>query len=169
MTIRKILTLPDPVLRRKSHRITSFDQEFQKLVDDMIETMHDAPGSGLAAPQIGVSGRVFVMEYGDDDDEEAPLKLYVMVNPDIVKVSEEQNTAVEGCLSVPGFAGDVERPSEITVKAFNRYGKPIKYKFTDWKARIFQHENDHLNGVIYTDLANEVWKPSEEEMEEIRD
>ena len=135
----------------------------------MIETMRDAPGVGLAAPQIGLSQRLFVMEFGDEEDEEAPKKLYVFVNPEIVISSEEKVVGVEACLSVPGLAGEVERHDSIVVKGQNRFGKPIKHKLRGWTARIFQHENDHLDGVLFTDRALKVWQPSDEEMENIRD
>ncbi len=169
MALREIVLVPDPVLRRKAHKVSIFDKDFQKLVDDMIETMRDAPGVGLAAPQIGLSQRLFVMEFGDEEDEEAPKKLYVFVNPEIVISSEEKVVGVEACLSVPGLAGEVERHDSIVVKGQNRFGKPIKHKLRGWTARIFQHENDHLDGVLFTDRALKVWQPSDEEMENIRD
>ena len=169
MALRQIVLVPEPVLRRKAPKVTTFDNDFQKLVDDMIETMRDAPGVGLAAPQVGISQRLFVMEFGDEEDEEAPKKLYVWVNPEIVKSSEEQVLGIEACLSVPGLAGEVERHQTLVVKGQNRYGKNIKHKLDGWTARIFQHENDHLDGVLFTDRALKVWQPSEEEMENIRD
>lgn len=169
MAIREIVSVPEPVLRRKAHKITSFDKDFQMLVDDMIATMRQAPGVGLAAPQIGISQRLFVMEYGDEEDEEAPKKLFVFANPEIVQASDEKVIGVEACLSVPGLAGEVERHEKLVVKGQNRYGKSIKVKFADWIARIFQHENDHLDGVLFTDRALKVWQPTAEEIENIRD
>ena len=164
MTIRPIVTLPDPVLRRKASLVTRFDSELQTLVDDMIETMREAPGVGLAAPQVGVSESVIVVEYFEnEDDEDAPKKLYVMVNPEIKKCSEETELGIEGCLSVPGWQGEVERNLEVTVKGLTRRGQPMKVKAKGWMARIFQHEIDHLNGVVFTDLASKVWKPKPEE------
>jgi peptide deformylase len=131
--------------------------------------MRAAPGVGLAAPQVGVSQRLLVMEFGDEEDEDAPKKLYVFVNPEFVKSSEEKVTGIEACLSVPGLAGDVERHQTLVVKGQNRYGKTIKHKLDGWTARIFQHEYDHLDGILFTDRALKVWQPSEEEMENIRD
>jgi peptide deformylase len=164
MTIRPIVTLPDPVLRRKARPVTLFDEDLQTLVDDMIDTMREAPGVGLAAPQVGVSERVIVVEYAEDEeDEDAPKKLYVMVNPEIKKCSEEKELGIEGCLSVPGWQGEVERNLEVTVKGQTRRGQPMKVKAKGWMARIFQHEIDHLNGVVFTDLATKVWKPKAEE------
>jgi len=169
MALRTIVTLPDPVLRRKAHKVSNFDKDLQVLVDDMIETMRDAPGVGLAAPQIAQSVRLIVVEYGDEDDEDAPKKLYVVVNPEIVEASEEMVNGVEACLSVKGLVGDVDRHQKVVVKGLNRYGKPAKIKAEGWLARIFQHEIDHLDGVLYTDRATRVWTPKEEEENLIAD
>jgi peptide deformylase len=169
MTLRKIVTLPEAVLRRKAHTVTKFDKNLQTLVDDMVETMRDAPGVGLAAPQIGLSERIIVIEYfereEDEEKEDAPKKVWAVLNPEIVKASEEKLMGVEGCLSIPGVVGEVERHAQIQVKGFNRHGKPMKIKANGWLARIFQHEIDHLNGVLFTDRATRVWKPQEEEVE----
>jgi len=169
MGLRTIVTMPDPVLRRKAHKVSAFDKDLQVLVDDMIETMREAPGVGLAAPQIAQSVRLIVVEYGDEEDEDAPKKLYVMMNPEIVEASEEMVVGVEACLSVTGLVGDVERHQKIVVKGLNRYGKPAKVKAEGWLARIFQHEIDHLDGVLYTDRATRVWTPKEEEENLIAD
>ena len=164
MSIRPIVTLPDPILRRKARPVTRFDADLQALVDDMIETMRQAPGVGLAAPQVGVSERVIVVEFAEDEEgETAAKKLYVMVNPEIKKCSEASEPGIEGCLSVPGWQGEVERALEVTVKGQTRRGQPMKVKAKGWMARIFQHEIDHLNGVVFTDLASKVWKPKPEE------
>ena len=168
MAIRTIVTLPEPVLRRKARPVTDFDKNLQTLIDDMIETMRDAPGVGLAAPQVGVSERVIVVEYaepqeGEEGEEpvEVEPKLYVMVNPEIVKASPETVVGVEGCLSIPMLVGEVERAHEIRIKGFNRRGQPMKLKVDGWLARIFQHEIDHINGVVFTDHATKVWQPEE--------
>jgi len=164
MPLRDIVTLPDPVLRRKARTVTSFDAEFQKLIDDMIETMRDAPGVGLAAPQVGVSDRLIVVEYPVDDElEDAPKKLFIVVNPEIKETSTETEMGIEGCLSIPGLHGEVERALAVTVKGFTRRGQVIKIKTKGWLARIFQHEIDHLNGVVFTDRATKVWKPGPDE------
>jgi peptide deformylase len=164
MTFRQIITLPDPVLRRKARPVTRFDAELQTLIDDMIETMREAPGVGLAAPQVGVSERVIVVEYlVDEEKEDAPKKLFVVVNPEIKVASEETEEAIEGCLSVPGWQGEVERALAVTVKGQTRHGQPMKVKAKGWLARIFQHEIDHINGVVFTDRANKVWKPEPEQ------
>jgi len=175
MTLRPIVTLPDPVLKRKAKPVTKFDQDLQTLIDDMIETMRDAPGVGLAAPQVDISEQLIVVEYSEEEDDEdteeeaeaKPKKLYVMINPVIVKASEEKVVGVEGCLSIPGIQGDVERYEAIQVKGLNRFGKPQKIKVNGWMARIFQHEIDHLNGILFTEIASRLWKfpPDEEEHE----
>ncbi len=164
MTLREIVTLPDPVLRRKARTVTRFNAEFQTLIDDMIETLRDAPGVGLAAPQVGVSDRLIVVEYPvDDDQEDAPKKLFVVVNPEIKETSSETEMGIEGCLSIPGLQGEVERALAVTVKGQTRRGQPVKIKAKNWLARIFQHEIDHINGIVFTDRATKVWKPSPEE------
>ena len=179
MALRSIVTMPDPVLKRKAKPITKFDKDLQTLIDDMIETMRDAPGVGLAAPQVDISEQLIVVEYSeddeddDDDDEgveekpEKPKKLYVMINPEITKTSEEKVLGVEGCLSIPGIQGEVERFEAIQVKGLNRFGKPLKLKLNGWMARIFQHEIDHLNGVLFTEIATRLWKFQEEEEHEL--
>lgn len=162
MAVREIVTLPDPVLRRKARKVSDFGPELQAIIDDMVETMREAPGVGLAAPQVNVSARVIVVEFGDEEDEDVPAKLYVVVNPEITRQSKEVITGVEACLSIPEVAGDVERHVAVTVKGQNRRGQPLKLKAKGWLARIFQHEIDHLNGVLFVDLAERVWKIEEQ-------
>lgn len=172
MAILDIVKVPAPVLRRKANRITNFDKDLQLLIDNMVETMRDAPGVGLAAPQVGISQRLIVIEYGKEDEEgmeTGPKKLFAVINPEIVAISEEKINGIEGCLSVPGLIGEVERHTHIIVKGQNRLGKPVKYKLSGWRARIFQHEIDHLEGVLFTDLATRVWKPTPEEEANIVD
>jgi peptide deformylase len=163
MALLEIVTVPDPVLRRKAHKVTDFGKDFQKIADDMLETLREAPGVGLAAPQVGLSERLIVIEYGDDDDETVPKKLYVVANPEIVEASEEMVDGLEGCLSVPDLVGQVSRHQAVVVKGLNRFGKPTRIKASDWMARIFQHEIDHLNGILFTDLTDQVWKPRDED------
>lgn len=167
MPIRKIVTHPDPVLRRKARKVTEFTPELQALIDDMVETMRVAPGVGLAAPQVDVSLRVIVVEYGDEEDPEAPARLYVVVNPEITRLSPDKEAGAEGCLSIPGFAGNVERPLEAVVKGLNRHGKPQRIKASGWLARIFQHEIDHLDGVLFIDRADKVWRLEDEDVEAV--
>ena len=162
MAVLEIVTLPHPVLRRKARKVSDFGPDLQKLVDDLIETMREAPGVGLAAPQMNAPLRVIAVEFGDEEDEEVPPKLYVMVNPEITRKSREVITGIEGCLSIPEVAGDVDRAIAVTVKGQNRRGQPLKIKAQGWLARIFQHEIDHLNGVLFVDRAERVWKIEEE-------
>jgi len=169
MALRQIVYLPAPILRRKAKPVTKFDKDLQTLIDDMIETMREAPGVGLAAPQIDLPMQLAVIEYAEGEDEEEnegkelKKKLFVLINPEITKTSEEKVFGVEGCLSIPGLIGEVERHEAIQVKALNRHGQPVKIKVDGWMARIFQHEIDHLNGVLFTDRATRVWKPQEED------
>ncbi|PKN87083.1 MAG: peptide deformylase [Chloroflexi bacterium HGW-Chloroflexi-8] len=167
MAIRNIVYVPEPVLRKKAHKITTFDKDLNELIEDMIETLRAAPGVGLAAPQVGISQQLIVIEYAENEEQKP--KLYVVINPDITKPSEEKEIGVEACLSIPGIAGEVDRHLSLTVKGLNRFGKPIKIKASGWLARIFQHEIDHLEGVLFTDRATRVWRPSPEEMAEIPD
>jgi peptide deformylase len=172
MALLPIATLPDPVLRRKAHKIAEVDKELQPLIDNMIETMRSAPGVGLAAPQVSQSIRLIVVEYGEEDEEDAevePKKLYVVINPEIVLASEEKEMGIEACLSIPGLAGEVERCSAVVIKGLNRFGRPTRIKAQGWLARIFQHEIDHLDGVVFTDRATRVWKPSREEEAVLKD
>lgn len=159
----KIVTVPDDVLRMRTQKVVEFDKKFQQLVDDMVDTMRAAPGVGLAAPQVGISKKLIVVEYGNDEDEEAPKKLYVVANAEIIKKSLETEMGIEACLSVPNLIGDVERHLQIVVKGQNKMGQPIRIKAQGWLARIFQHEIDHLNAVLFTDIAERVWQPDSEE------
>lgn len=163
MPVLNIVSVPDPVLRRKAHKVTEFGKDFQTLVDNMIETLRDAPGVGLAAPQVGLAQQLIVVEYGDDEDETVPKRLFVVANPEIIHTSEETVEGLEGCLSVPDLVGSVERFQSVVVKGLNRYGKPVKIKAEDWLARIFQHEIDHLDGILFTDRTDKVWKPRDED------
>ena len=176
MTLRQIVKLPEPILRRKAKPVSRFDKNLQTLIDDMIETMRAAPGVGLAAPQVNIPERLIVIEYSEEEDEgelqedknptQKPKQLFVMANPEIVKASEERVVGVEGCLSIPGLLGEVERHQALQIKGLNRYGKPLKLKVDGWLARIFQHEIDHINGVLFTDRATRVWQPEPDEAED---
>jgi peptide deformylase len=169
MSVLEIVSLPQAILRHKAHKVSDFGPDFQELVDDMIETMRQAPGVGLAAPQVGESIRLIVVEYGDEDDEEIPPKLYVMANPDITRTSQDTLLGTEGCLSVPGIQGDVERFESLTVKGLNRHGQPMTVKAKGWLARIFQHEIDHLDGILFVDRAEKLWKAEEHQGQVIPD
>ncbi len=165
MAVREIVTSPADVLRARAVKVRSFTPKVQELIDDMIETMRAAPGVGLAAPQVGVGQRVIVVEYGEEPEDgkspPKPRKLYTVVNPEILRHSAETVVGNEACLSVPGYYGDVERFASVTVKGLNRRGGPFRLKTDGWLARIFQHEIDHLDGVLYIDRARNVWKVEE--------
>ncbi|HWM91737.1 MAG TPA: peptide deformylase [Thermoanaerobaculia bacterium] len=147
MAILPIRIYPDPVLRVKCRDVTEFDAKLRKTAADMIETMHAAPGVGLAAPQVGLDFRLTVIDLSVGED---PRQVYVIVNPEVT-FREGAETAEEGCLSLPGLTDKVERPMRIMVKAQDLDGKPIEIHAEDWLARAFCHEIDHLNGVLFTD------------------
>lgn len=165
MTVRTIVTPPNPTLRQKAQKVRAFGPALQTLIDDMVETMRVAPGVGLAAPQVDVGQRVIVVEYAepseDPDTPPKPAKLYAVVNPEIVRRSSETVLGNEACLSLPGFVGEVERHEWVTVKGQDRHGNDFKLKPRGFLARIFQHEIDHLNGVLFIDHATEVWRVEE--------
>ena len=167
MAVREILQIGNPVLRRRSSKITRFDGALSKLVEDMSETMHAANGVGLAAPQIGVSKRLIIVEMPDDEEYEHSGERFVMCNPEIVKTSRETEIGQEGCLSVAGYVGWVERAEQIIVRGQDPRGKKVQFKAKGYLARAFQHETDHLNGVLYVDLAEEGSVMTLEEFEEI--
>ncbi|MDX1613712.1 MAG: peptide deformylase [Candidatus Promineifilaceae bacterium] len=156
MTILEIEQLNNPILRQKARPVTSFDDDLQQLIDDMIETMREANGAGLAGPQVNQRLRLTVVEtppeYDDEGEEiEGSRELLVLVNPEIVWTSHEMVDGIEGCLSIPGFLGEVERYEAIRVRAQDRRGRKIRLRLKDWAARIVQHEIDHLDGVLYID------------------
>jgi peptide deformylase len=146
---------PDPILREKAVEVTKFNERLGKLLDDMAETMYDAHGVGLAAPQVGISKRVLVIDIGEE--------LIEMVNPVIAEKSGEQMEPPEGCLSIPGLLGYVKRANTILVKGQDRNGNPIEINAEGFLARAFQHEIDHLDGVLFIDIAEKVFRPEEEE------
>lgn len=142
MAVRPIVVVGVPVLRQKAKRVTQFDENLRKLVQDMIDTMRAAPGVGLAAPQIGVPLRVAVIEVDN--------KVTVLVNPEIIKRAGEEEMD-EGCLSVPGYWGRIKRAQSVVVKARDQYGREIRVKGEGLFGQALQHETDHLNGVLYID------------------
>lgn len=154
MAIRKIVQYPDPVLKSKAKTVTKFHDRLHKLIDDMAETMYDAHGVGLAAPQVGILKRVIVVDIGDG--------LHEMVNPEIVEKRGEQLSPPEGCLSIPNLVGDVRRAQYIKVVGQDRHGNPIELEAEGYLARAFQHEVDHLNGVLFIDVADRVYRPETE-------
>ncbi len=147
MAIRNIVQMGDPVLRRKCFEVTDFGAKTHELLDDMKETLMKAQGAGLAAPQVGVLRRIFIVM--------AEGAYFECINPTIVRQSGTQ-VGEEGCLSVKGRYGTVKRPMKVTVRAFDRNGNPFEVKAQGFLARAFCHENDHLDGIIYLDKATNV-------------
>ena len=146
------------ILAQPATRVRDFGPKLHQLLDRMLETMRIAPGVGLAAPQVGIDLRVAVVEYPDDeDDPENTMRVYELINPEIVRVKGAE-VGQEGCLSIPGLVADVERGTYLLVRAQDRHGREIRFKAYDWLARIFQHEIDHLHGVLMTDKATQLYK-----------
>ena len=164
MAIMPIVLVPEPVLRLKTKKVRKIDASIQKLIDDMVETMHDAPGVGLAATQVGVALRICVIHIPGDD-------VVTLVNPEIVRRSGSRVCEGEGCLSLPGYKGDVPRSEKVVVKGLNRDGRPVRYRASDLFAEALEHEVDHLNGTLYFDYLESIDKltpvlPAEEADEE---
>ena len=150
MALRNIVTVGDPVLTKVCRPVTKFDDRLSQLIDDMIETLHDANGAGLAAPQIGVLRRVVIVNTEGEDWE--------LVNPEIVEVSEEEQTGIEGCLSLPGQSAPVERPYYVKAKAMDREGNEFIIEGEELMARALCHEIDHLDGRLFLDVYKEQQK-----------
>ena len=148
MAIRTILTAPDPRLKKKSKPVASVDAEVRQLMDDMLETMYEAPGIGLAAPQIGELKRIVVL---DIDREEVKTGPIVMANPEIIEASDEDATYEEGCLSVPEHYSDVVRPAKVTVRYLDRDGETREMTCEGLLSTCVQHEIDHLDGILFID------------------
>ena len=148
MAIRDILIIPDPTLRLKCEPVTAIDASVRALIDDMFETMYDAPGIGLAAIQIGVTQRIVTMDLAKKDDPKDPL---VFINPEITWSSEDKSVYEEGCLSIPDYYSEVERPSSVKVKYMDADGKTHEIEADGLLATCLQHEIDHLNGVLFID------------------
>jgi peptide deformylase len=148
MALREIVVAPDPILKAKAKPVAQVDETLRRMMDDMLETMYAAPGIGLAAPQIGMSLRVIVMDIAHEDEPKAPL---FMANPELVWVSDEDASYEEGCLSVPEHYADVVRPAEIRVRYLDRDSKPQELQTGGLLATVIQHEMDHLDGVLFID------------------
>ena len=148
MAILDIITLPDPRLKLVCEPVAEVNDEIRRLLDDMLETMYDAPGIGLAAIQVGVAKRLVTLDLAREGEEKQPMFL---VNPEIVWTSEEENTYQEGCLSVPEQYEDVVRPAKVKVKYLDRDGKAQEVEADGLLATCLQHEIDHLNGIVFVD------------------
>jgi peptide deformylase len=169
MPTRPLVYADNPILRRKSHRVERVTPALRALIEDMIETMRAANGIGLAAIQVGVPERVIVVELpaeAEEDEEEGeaearPKQLYVVINPEIRRASAEMEEGVEGCLSVPGWAGEVSRHLAVTVKGMDVKGKPVRLKAEGLLARVLQHEIDHCDGILFIDRIEDpekIWQ-----------
>jgi len=153
MAVLEIRTLPDPVLRQKARKVKEIDGSVQKLIDDMIDTMHAASGVGLAAPQIGVSLRIAVIEIPEEE-------VITLINPEVTKRQGERVLG-EACLSVPGYHGEIKRSVTVRVKALDRHGTQIRIKGEELLAQALEHETDHLDGTLYIDhieSPDKLWK-----------
>jgi peptide deformylase len=164
MATYRVMRFDEPPLRRKAKKVKEFDDGLKALAQDMLETMHASNGVGLAAPQVGISQRLIVVQLPPEEPAEeegetpaaeqqppAPSPVFVLANPEIVEQSEEQEVDEEGCLSVPGIVGEVSRPAVIKLRAQNLKGKPVRLTAEGYLARVFQHEMDHLDGVLFID------------------
>lgn len=150
MPVRPLSPADSPVLRQRARRVKRYNESLRALVADLLETLHAAGGLGLAAPQIGVPLRVAVVEFPADEEEGTPAQRYVLCNPEIVKARGEQ-VDDEGCLSLPGYIGEITRAAVVTVKAFTAEGKAMRVKAEGLLARVLQHETDHLDGILFVD------------------
>ncbi|GAB4352495.1 MAG: peptide deformylase [Oricola sp.] len=148
MTTKPLVLLPDPILRQKSKPVERVDDDLRRFADDMLDTMYEAPGIGLAAVQVGEPIRMLVMDVSKDDEDKAP---FVLINPEIVTTGDEVSTYEEGCLSIPDYYAEVERPATVTVSYLDRDGKPCTMEADGMLATCVQHEIDHLNGVLFID------------------
>ena len=168
----EILTVDHPsqlaILRSKSKKVQRVTPKMAAFAERMLETMRQANGVGLAAPQVGVLQRLFVVELPEDEENDVPAETYILFNPEIIKGRGEQ-IGYEGCLSIPGYIGEVARQEQITVQGWNERGLPVRYKVEGYLARVFQHEIDHLDGVLYTDKLTdpETFQPVEAGQEEM--
>jgi peptide deformylase len=178
MPVRPIVLSDNPLLRKKSRRVRRVDQPLQELVDDMVETMRAANGIGLAAIQIGVPERVIVVhlpeeeesEEGEEREKRNPedSKLHVVINPELARKSRDVEEGIEGCLSVPGWVGEVSRHHAVTVKGLDPRGRPVRIKAEGLLARVLQHEIDHCDGILFIDHIEDpekVWPVPEGEEE----
>lgn len=173
MAVREIVLIGNPILRQKAEPVRHFGPELRALVRDMIETMQHANGVGLAGPQVGVRQRVIVVEVPENEEEgiTGPWigRPFALVNPEIVEASPEMEEGIEGCLSIPGYVGEVKRHVRVVVEGRNEWGKPRRIEAEGFLARVLQHEIDHLDGILYIDRLEsqeKLYKLEEEEAAE---
>jgi peptide deformylase len=151
MAKRPIIKLPDPILRTQSSAVEQVDDDMRRLIDDMLETMYEAPGIGLAAIQVAVPKRLLVLDVTDKDEERNPI---AMINPEVLRLGDESRVYEEGCLSIPDVLVDIERPSTVTVRYIDREGKQQELNADGLLATAIQHEIDHLDGKLIIDFLS---------------
>jgi len=177
MSVRRIVYSNEPMLHEPSRRVRRVDAHLEELIEDMTETMHAANGIGLAAIQVGVPERVIIVgvpvvqgDEAEPSEESMETELYVLINPQIVDASEESIEGIEGCLSIPGWAGEVDRHAEVTIEATDREGRPVRIEAEGLLARVFQHEVDHCDGVLFIDHIEDpekIWSVEEGQEEAV--
>ncbi len=170
MTVRPVITVGDPRLRQRSRTVDKITPDVQQLIDDMIETMHASDGIGLAAVQVGVLQQIIVVEVPEDEEIPGSGQRYIVINPEIVRASQDAEIGIEGCLSVPGYVGDVERSVSIFVRGLDRRGQKLRLRLNGFLARVFQHEIDHTRGVLYIDrlvAPDRIWRVKEGTEEQV--
>ncbi len=160
MALLNLRTLPDPILRQKARRVSKIDESLQKLIDDMIDTMREASGVGLAANQVGMLQRVVVIEIPEEDE------VRVLINPEIIR-REGERVVEEGCLSIPGYRGELTRSLKVRARALDRDGNQVRIKAQGLLAQALEHETDHINGTLYIDhleSSHKLWKLEPQEI-----
>jgi peptide deformylase len=168
MSIRPIVLSDNPLIREKSRHVRHVNSDMRRLIDDMVETMQTSNGIGLAAIQIGETQRVIVVQLPEDEENPESAKLYAIVNPKLARTSREMEDGLEGCLSIPGWVGEVSRHSAVTVKGLDPQGQRVRIKARGMLARVFQHEIDHCDGILFIDHIEDpekIWAVSEGEEE----
>lgn len=170
MAVREVITVGEPRLRKRSKEVEKITPELRALIADMIETMETYEGVGLAAVQVGELVSAIIVEVPENEDIQGSGERHVVINPEIVKASQETEVGIEGCLSIPGYVGEVERSTSIVVRGLDERGKRINLRPKGFLARVFQHEIDHTKGVLYIDrlvAPDRIWPVEEGEEERI--
>jgi len=170
MAVLEVITVGDERLRQRSRDIGKITPEIRAFIDDMVETMHVDNGVGLAAVQVGVLQKIIVVEVPEDEEIRGSGERYIVINPEIVKASHDTEAGIEGCLSIPGYVGEVERSTSVIVRGLNEKGKRFSIRAKGFLARVFQHEIDHTKGVLYIDrlvAPDRIWSVEEGTEEQV--
>lgn len=170
MTTREIIEVGDPRLRKRSRSVKNISPEIRELIDDMVETMHISNGIGLAAVQVGELARIIIVELPEDEEVPGSGQRYIIINPEIVKLSRDTEIGIEGCLSVPGYVGEVDRSTMALIRGMDPQGRKFRLRAKDFLARVFRHEIDHCNGILYIDRLIEtdrIWAVNKGEEEQV--